>query len=71
MTLLEEYRIRLRRYDDELKTFEQRFGMASATLYEKFETGDAGDTMDSFEWASLYELRKDLVAKIGQLDVIQ
>ena len=45
--------------------------MASATLYEKFETGDAGDTMDSFEWASLYELRKDLVAKIGQLDVIQ
>jgi hypothetical protein len=71
MTLLEEYRVRLRRYDDELKIFEQRFGMASATLYEKFEAGNAGDTMDYFEWASLYELREDLVVKLNQLDIVQ
>lgn len=71
MSLLEEYRIRLQRYDDELKAFEQRFGMTSAILSEKFEAGEVGDTMDYFEWASLYELQKDLVAKISRLNEIQ
>lgn len=71
MTLLDEYRRRLRRYDDELAVFEQRFGMTSAALYAQFEAGEAGDAIDYFEWASLYELRQDLTVKISRLDEIR
>lgn len=68
---LSEHRLRLARYDRELKEFEQRFGMDSATLYARFEAGDAGDAMDYFEWASLYELKQDLLQKIHKLETVQ
>lgn len=56
---LREQRLRLARYDRKLQEFEQRFGTDSATLYTRFEAGEASDAMDYFEWASLYELKQD------------
>ncbi len=54
---------RLQRYTTELQQFEQRFGMDSATFYQRFQAGKLGDGMDFFEWAGLYELKLDLLAK--------
>jgi hypothetical protein len=68
---LSEYRLRLARYNRELQEFEHRFGIDSATLYKQFEAGEVGDTMDYFEWASLYELREDLLQKIHKLERAQ
>ena len=61
---LGQYRVRLRRYDRDLREFEERYGMDSQTFYERFEAGELGDDMDFFEWAGLYELRQDIVMKV-------
>lgn len=68
---LSEHRLRLARYNRELQEFEQRFGMDSATFYTHFGTGEAGDAMDYFEWAGLYELKQDLLQKIHKLETAQ
>ncbi|MEZ4732860.1 MAG: hypothetical protein R3E79_37645 [Caldilineaceae bacterium] len=70
-SVLSEHRLRLARYNRELHEFEQRFGMDSATLHARFEAGEAGDAMDYFEWASLYELKQDLLQKIHRLEIAQ
>ena len=43
--------------------------MESATFYRRFEAGELGDAMDFFEWASLYELRQDIIKKIQRLEM--
>ncbi len=48
--------------------FENRYGMSSATFYDRFEAGKLGDAMDFFEWAGLYELRQDILKKIRRLE---
>lgn len=70
-TALSEHRLRLARYERELQEFEQRFGMDSATFYAHFQTGEAGDVMDYFEWTGLYELKQDLLEKIHRLETTQ
>jgi hypothetical protein len=67
LTLSEHYR-RLRRYEQELREFEARHGMDSATFYLRFEAGELGDAMDFCEWAGLIELRDDLQEKIRRLE---
>jgi len=67
-TTLGQHRLRLERYDRDLREFEERYGMGSETFYKRFETGQLGDRMDFFEWAGLYELREDVVEKIQRLE---
>jgi hypothetical protein len=68
---LSEYRLRLARYNQELEQFEQRFGIASAQLYQQFQQGDAGDAIEYFEWTGVYELKRDLLQKIQKLETVQ
>ncbi|HEY89802.1 MAG TPA: hypothetical protein G4N98_08770 [Thermoflexia bacterium] len=60
----------VRRYERELREFEKRYNMKSATFYQRFEAGELGDAMDFFEWAGLYELRRALMEKIRRLEVV-
>ena len=66
---LSRHRLRLERYERDLREFENRYGMKSATFYRRFEAGELGDAMDFFEWAGLYELEQDLVEKIRRLEM--
>lgn len=47
MNMLElETTQRLQRYITELQQFEQRFGIDSATFYQRFQAGKLGDGMN-------------------------
>ena len=46
---LSQHRLRLERYERDLREFEERYGMESATFYRRFEAGELGDAMDFFE----------------------
>jgi len=64
----ETYRLRLQRYDNDLKMFEQRHQMLSDPFYVQFEQGLLGDEMDFFEWSGLIELRQDVQRKMQRLE---
>ena len=64
---LSQHRLRLERYERDLREFESRYDMESAVFYRRFEAGELGDAMDFFEWAGLYELRQDILKKIRRL----
>ncbi len=40
----------------ELKALEERYGMASAVFFERFNRGELGDEPDFLMWASLYDM---------------
>lgn len=63
-----QQRLRLARYERDLRDFETRYSMDSATFYRRFEAGELGDAMDFCEWAGLYELRQDLLEKLRRLE---
>lgn len=65
---LSQHRLRLKRYEQDLREFEKRYSMESATFYRRFEAGELGDAMDFFEWAGLYELYQDIIGKIRRLE---
>ena len=65
---LSQHRLRLERYERDLREFENRYGMDSAAFYRRFEAGELGDAMDFFEWAGLYELRQDILEKIRRVE---
>ncbi len=65
---LSQHRQRLERYQHDLHEFEARYGMDSATFYQRFEAGELGDDMDYFEWSGLWELFQDLETKIERLE---
>jgi hypothetical protein len=67
---LSQHRLRLERYERDLREFERRYGMESTTFYRRFEAGELGDAMDFFEWAGLYELRQDIIKKIRRLEPV-
>jgi hypothetical protein len=67
---LSQHRLRLERYERDLREFERRYGMESATFYRRFEAGELGDAMDFFEWAGLYELCQDIMEKIRRLEPV-
>lgn len=64
---LSQHRLRLERYERDLREFEERYTMESATFYRRFEAGELADAMDFFEWAGLYELRQNITEKIQRL----
>ena len=61
----------LERYERELQDFERRYGMMSATFYQRFSAGTLGDEMDFFEWAGVFELREYLQEKIQKLENVR
>ena len=65
---LGQHRRRLEQYEHDLHAFEVRYGMDSATFYQRFEAGELVDAMDFFEWAGLYELRQDLLDKLHRVE---
>ena len=66
--VLSEYHHRREQYEKALKAFEERYNMPSAVFYERFEAGELGDAMDFFEWAGLFELYQEILAKIQRLE---
>ena len=66
---LSQHRLRLERYERDLREFERGYGMESAAFYRRFEAGELGDAMDFFEWAGLHELREDIMKKIQRLEM--
>lgn len=66
---LSQHRLRLERYERDLREFEKRYSMDSATFYQRFEAGELGDAMDFFEWAGLYEFRQEILEKIQRLEL--
>ena len=66
---LSQHRLRLERYERDLRELEERYSMESATFYRRFEAGELGDAMDFFEWSGLYELRRDIIEKIQRLEM--
>ncbi len=67
-TALSRNRLRLQRYEQDLRGYEKRFGMDSESFYRRFESGELGDAMDFFEWSGVYEMRKDLLQKIRRIE---
>jgi len=67
---LSRHRLRLDRYERDLRDFEKRYDMESETFYQRFEAGELGDGMDFFEWSGLYELRQDIIEKIQRLEMV-
>lgn len=65
---LNQYRLRLQRYEQGLHDFEKKYNLDSQVFHQHFEAGEMGDAMDFFEWAGLYELHRDLVEKIQRLE---
>jgi hypothetical protein len=65
---LSRHRQRLARYQREMRHFEERYEMESATFYRRFEDGELGDAMDFFEWAGLYELYQNALEKVVHLE---
>jgi len=68
--VISKYRNRLKRYQRDLREFEEEYKLDSAKFYQRFEAGEMGDAMDFFEWAGLYELYKALQGKIDQLETV-
>lgn len=66
--VLNQYQLRLERYERDLRDFEDRYGMDTPTFNKRFEAGELGDSADFFEWAGLYELHEDLVKKVRRLE---
>ena len=66
---LSQHRLRLKRYEQDLREFEQRYEMNSEKFYQRFAAGELGDEIDFFEWSGLYELRQDILNKIHRLEL--
>lgn len=65
-----QHRLRLERYEQDLREFEKLYGMESAAFYRQFEAGELEDAIDFFEWSGLYELRQDILEKIRNLELV-
>ncbi len=63
-----QHRWRRARYDQELRRFEEQYGMETETFYKRFTGGELGDATAFFEWAGLRDLRRDLVEKTRRLE---
>ncbi|MBK8050922.1 MAG: hypothetical protein IPK16_29785 [Anaerolineales bacterium] len=65
-----QYQLRLKHYDQELASMERQYQMDTPTFYRKFEAGELGDRDEYFDWAGLFELREDLLVRMGALDSV-
>ncbi|NJP10884.1 MAG: hypothetical protein HC866_16555 [Leptolyngbyaceae cyanobacterium RU_5_1] len=42
--------------EQRLKSFEEKYHMLSEQFYQRFQSGELGDSMDFFEWNTYYEM---------------
>jgi hypothetical protein len=65
-----EYRERLSEYEFDLQTFEERYGVKSAELYEQFESGQRGDASEFLEWLGIYDHYLRLCGRIERIESV-
>ena len=51
-----------------LKRFEEKYHMSSDDFYQKFQSGELGDSIDFFEWNTYYEMWSLAQVKVSELD---
>ena len=49
-----------------LKIFENKYQMSSDSFYQKFQTGELGDSIDFFEWNTYYEMLTSTQVKVPE-----
>ncbi len=49
-----------------LKNFEEKYHMPSAQFYQRFQSGQLGDSADFFEWNTYYEMWNAAQAKASR-----
>ena len=64
----EESLRQLRQLEADLAEFETQYGMSSETFYQKYQAGETDDRMDFVEWASLIQMRTNLLQRLQLLD---
>ena len=72
LTKMLEYKIQqydqdIAELEGELLVFEQKYAMTSAEFFAKFQKGSMGDEADFIEWASLHQMRQNLLGKKEEL----
>jgi hypothetical protein len=60
-------RAQLGQLQKDLAEFEQRYGLASAEFYRRFQAGQTDDRMDYIEWASLVQMANNLQERLHVL----
>lgn len=63
----EQSRRQLSQLQADLSEFEQRYGLASAEFYRRFQSGQTDDRMDYVEWASLIQMADRLQKRLRLL----
>jgi hypothetical protein len=63
----EEARRQLEALDADLATFEQQYAMSSTEFFGRYREGSTDDRMDFVEWASLMQMRENLVRRLELL----
>lgn len=58
----------LKDIETNIKKFEDKYRLNSEEFIKKFRSGEIGDEMDFFEWASLYDMRERLR---NRLDIVK
>lgn len=61
----------LKRYEEEMRAFEQKYGMTSTKFEKKFESGDLGDEADWFRWSFLTKAHRKTRENLTLLESIR
>ncbi len=63
----EEYGKHLRDTEAELADFERRHGLTTDEFFQRWQAGEAGDSLDFTEWAALAQMRARLREQLSLL----
>ncbi len=63
-------RFMLKRYEDKLSKFEDKYDMTTDEFVEKFEKGELGDDQDYFEWFAIFKGNEHWKEKLDELHAI-
>lgn len=58
----------LKEIENQMKIFEEEYGLDSDEFISKFEKGEAGDNMDFMEWSALYDMRRRVQDRLTLLE---
>lgn len=74
-TITKMFDYKIQKYDEEinnlnreLKKYERKHKKESSVFFDEFNKGMLGDDMDFIEWASLYQMRGNLLKKKTDLE---
>lgn len=51
--------------ENRLKNFEEKYHMPSESFYQRFQSGELGDSIDFFEWNTYYEMWNSAQIKVA------